>query len=188
MHLSTVEEGQHDFKAGFHTFNDSQFNSGLVSKCIKILTAAVNKDPNTSAYVIARICESETPFNAFKSFYATTKGERYQNTNFYITGIDEEVKRFYGGSTDKFQNAVIDIIHKEPAEDNVKRYILTHMWFPRYYDATLMVLELKSDNAPVTYADEYYERHGNNVDAVKGVKGNRAVEARFAQVGNAKLE
>ena len=180
MRLSIIEGTQYDFKAGFHNFSDSAFNKELVKKCVKILTAAANKGPQVTGYVIVGICESEETFKQFKSFYGTKKGERYQNTDFYITGIDEEVKRFFGGSADKFQNAVIDIINKEPIEEDVKRYILTHMWFPRYYDVTLMVLELKSDNAPITYADEYYERHGNNVDAVKGVKGNKAVEARFS--------
>ena len=81
---------------------------------------------------------------------------------------------------DKYQNEVISIIRKEPVDEEVKQYILTHMRFPRYYDATLMVLELKSGDSPVTYADAYYERQGNNAVLVEGVKAIKAVEARFS--------
>lgn len=181
MRLSTIEGGQYDFKASFHNFKDSKFNKELVRKCIRILTAAVNKGPNVSGYVIVGICETEQSFEEFKRYYATSKGTQYQNTQFYITGIDDEVKKFYSGSYDKFQNEILNIIRNEPIDDSAKHYILTHIRFPRYYESTLMILELKSDTSPVTYNDSYYERQGNNAIEVTGIKGIKALEARFAQ-------
>lgn len=179
LRLSTIEGTQYDFKVGIHNFSDGTLNTELIKRFVRILTAAVNKGPETSGYVIVGICESDNTFNEYKHFYATNKGKRYQNTQFFITGIDEEAKKFYGGNIDQFQNEVINVIKKEPIDEDVKQYILTHMRFPRYYDATLMVLELKSNNTPVTYGDEYYERQGNNAILVSGVKAIKAVEARF---------
>ena len=180
MRLSTLEGSQYDFKAGFRNFKDSKFNTDLVKKCVRLLTAAVNKGPNVTGYVIVGICEGHQTYDEFKKFYATTIGCQYQNTNFFITGIDEEVKKFYSGSYDKYQNEILDIIRNEPIEDSAKHYILTHIRFPRYYEATLMILELKSDGTPVAYDDSYYERQGNNAIRVIGIKGIKAIEARFS--------
>ncbi len=179
MRLSTLEGSQYDFKAGFHTFKDSKFNRDLVRKCVRLLTAAVNKGPNVYGYVIVGICESKPTFDEFQKYYATSKGMQYQDTAFYITGIDDEVKNFYAGSYDRFQDEILNIIRDEPIEESAKHYILTHIRFPRYYDSTLMILELKSDNEPITYDDKYFERQGNNAIEVKGIKGIRAIEARF---------
>lgn len=179
LRLSTIEGSQYDFKAGFHNLRDGKYNEGLVRKCIKLLTAAVNKESNTCGYIIVGICESLKSFEEYKSFYNTRKGTKYQNTDFFITGIDEEVKRFYGGSFDNFQNEIINLIKKEPIEENVKHYILTNIKFPRYYDVTLMVLQLMSLDSPVTYDDKYYERQGNNAVEVKGISAIKAIESRF---------
>lgn len=180
LRLSTIEGSQYDFKAGIHNFADGKLNSELVKRFVRILTAAVNKGPETYGYIIVGICETENTLNEFRRFYNTTKGTRYQHTQFYITGIDEEAKKYYGGNIDKFQNEIINIIKKEPVEEDVKQYILTHMRFPRYFDVTLMVLELKSGNSPIAYGDAYYERQGNNAVLVSGVKAIKAVEARFS--------
>lgn len=179
MRLSSLEGSQYDFKAGLHNFTDSKFNVELIKRCVRLLTAAVNKGPQTHGYVLVGICESRGSYESFKAFYHTDVGTKYQNTELYITGIDEEVKRFYGGSYDNFQNAVIAQIKKEPIEDDVKHYIITHMRFPKYYGVTLLLMELQSFDSPVTYDDSYFERQGNNAIKIEGVKGTKAVESRF---------
>ncbi len=179
LRLSTLEGSQYDFKAGFHNYTDSKFNVELVKRCVRLLTAAVNKGPRTHGYVLVGISETKESFEAFQSFYKTSSGSKYDNTDLYITGIDEEVKRFYGGSYDNFQNAVLALVKKEPIDDDVKHYIITHMKFPKYYGVTLLLMELQSNECPVTYNDSYYERQGNNAIKVEGVKAIKAVESRF---------
>lgn len=181
MRLSSLEGSQYDFKAGFHNFTDSAFNSNLVKRCVRLLTAAVNKGPETHGYVLVGICESKESYESFKAFYSTNIGTKYQNTDFYITGIDEEVKKFYGGSYDNFQNAIISLVKREPIDDDVKHYIITHMRFPKYYDVTLLLMELQSMDSPVAYNDEYYERQGNNAVKVEGVRAIKVVESRFSK-------
>lgn len=178
MRLSTTEGSQYDFKMGFHDLSTGDRNEILQKKCIKFLTAASNKGVNTHSYLIVGITEGQQSFEDFKKFYGTTKGSRFENTNFYITGIDEEVKKFYGGSIDKFQNEILSVIKKSPIEDDIKHYISTNIKFPRYYDTTIMMLELVSEK-PVTYDDKYFERQGNNIIEVTGIKGIKALESRF---------
>lgn len=179
LRLSAIEGSQYDFKAGIHNLHDGKLSVELIKRFVRILTAAVNKGPETCGYIIVGICESERTLKEYQNFYGSTKGTQFPDSDFYITGIDEEAGRFYGGNIDKYQNEVIAVIKKEPIEEDVKHYILTHIRFPRYYDATLMVLELKSTSMPVTYGDTYYERQGNNAVQVTGVKAIKAIEARF---------
>ena len=179
LRLSAIEGSQYDFKAGIHNLHDGKLSVELIKRFVRILTAAVNKGPETSGYIIVGICESERTLKEYQNFYGSTKGTQFPDSDFYITGVDEEAGRFYGGNIDKYQNEVIAVIKKEPIEEDVKHYILTHIRFPRYYDATLMVLELKSTSMPVTYGDTYYERQGNNAVQVTGVKAIKAIEARF---------
>ena len=181
LRLSTIEGSQYDFKMGIHNLHDGSFNVELIKRFVRILTAAVNKGPETNGYVIIGICESEATLKEYQTFYNSKKGTRYQDTEFFVTGIDDETNQFYGGSIDKYQNEVIAIIKKEPIEEDVRHYILTHIRFPRYYDSTLMVLELKSGDSPVAYGDDYYERQGNNAVKVEGVKAIKAVESRFVK-------
>lgn len=179
MRLSLTEGSQYDFKAGFRTYNDGSLNVDCIKKCVKTLTAAVNKAPNTAGYIIVGVCESQDTLRDFRKFYNSNKGTQYDNSKFYIVGIDDEITKFYRGSIDNFQNDVIRVIQNEPICDYAKHYILTHMWIPRYYNSTILVLELKSQNTPITYADEYYERHGNNVAKVNGITAIKALETRF---------
>lgn len=178
MRLSITEGSQYDFKMGFHDLSTGNRNEDLQKKCIKCLTAAANKGVNSHSYIIVGITEGQQSFEDFKNFYGTTKGARFENTNFFITGIDEEVKRFYGGSIDKFQNEILSIITKSPIEEDIKHFISTNIKFPRYYDTTIMMLELTSDK-PVTYDDKYFERQGNNIVEVAGISGIKALELRF---------
>lgn len=179
LRLSAIEGSQYDFKAGIHNLHDGKLSVELIKRFVRILTAAVNKGPETSGYIIVGICESERTLKEYQNFYGSTKGTQFPDSDFFITGIDEETKKFYDGNIDKYQNEVITVIKKEPIEEDVKHYILTHIRFPRYYDATLMVLELKSTTMPATYGDAYYERQGNNAVQVTGVKAIKAIEARF---------
>lgn len=179
MRKSKLEGSQYDFKAGFHNFADGKLNADLIGKCVKTLTAAVNKGPRTKSYIVVGICESRETYEQFKSHYKTKVGEQFEDTNFYITGIDEEVKKYYSNNYDKIQNEIISIIEKEPINVDVKNYILTHMIFPKYYDRVLLVMELESSITPVTYNDKYYERHGNNNKELSGISEIKALEARF---------
>ena len=179
LRKSKLEGSQYDFKAGFHNYIDGKLNTDLIKKCVKTLTAAVNKGPRTKSYIVIGVCESSDTYEQFKTHYKTSAGEQFEDTNFYITGIDEEVKKYYSNNYDRIQNEIISIVEKEPISVDVKNYILTHLIFPKYYNRVLLVMELESSTDPVTYNDKYYERHGNNNKELSGISEIKALEARF---------
>lgn len=179
--LSKIEGGQYDFKSGFHRFDNkrSSIDLELVSKCVKLLTAAVNKGPQTDGYVIFGVTEGESSFKRYQEFYKSKEGEKFENTHFYITGIDDEARKFYSGKLDMVQNDIINIIKNEPIDNDTRQFILTHMKFPNYCGRTLLVLHLQSKDKPIAYNDRYYIREGNNSIELSGAQAITALINRF---------
>ena len=174
IRLSRIEGTQYDFKMGFHNLSTGVFDEELVQKIVEILTAEVNKGPNTKGYVIVGITEGEKSFEMFRKHYGTSKGEKFEGTDFYITGIQDELKKYYGDSGDKLQNDILNIIRKAPIEDSVKNEIMTKFKMVKYRDNDIIVFELSSHKSPVLYNDTLYVRNGNQTKPISGVKATLA--------------
>lgn len=170
IRLSRIEGTQYDFKTGFHNLQTGEFNKELVLKIVEILTAEVNKGPNSKGYVIVGIIEGDDALAKFREHYSTTHGEKFEGTDFYITGIQDEIKKYYGDSGDKLQNDVLNIIRKAPIEDSVKNEIMTNFRMVKYRDDDIIVFELSSRNSPVFYNDTLYVRNGNQTKPITSAK------------------
>lgn len=179
LRLSKVENGNYDFKSGFRNLADGRFNRELIQKCVKTLTAMVNKGPNTNGYVIVGVTEGEASLKEYQKCYRTSNHKKFGNTDFYITGIDNEVDKYYKGSIDNYWKDIINVIKEEPIDAETKQFILNNMKIPTYYNNCVLVLSLRSAEKPITYNDTYYLRNGNNNDEVKGVSSINALQARF---------
>lgn len=110
----------------------------------------------------------------FRKHYGTSKGEKFEGTDFYITGIQDELKKYYGDSGDKLQNDILNIIRKAPIEDSVKNEIMTKFKMVKYRDNDIIVFELSSHKSPVLYNDTLYVRNGNQTKPISGVKATLA--------------
>lgn len=174
IRLSRIEGTQYDFKTGFHNLQTGEFNKELVLKIVEILTAEVNKGPNSKGYVIVDITEGENALVKFREHYSTTLGEKFEGTDFYITGIQDEIKKYYGDSGDKLQNDILNVIRKAPIEDPVKNEIMTKFKMVKYRDNDIIVFELFSHKSPVLYNDTLYVRNGNQTKPISGVKATLA--------------
>ena len=179
LRLSKVENGNYDFKSGFRNFNDGQLNRELIQKCVKTLTAMVNKGPNTNGYVIVGVTEGEASLKEYQKCYRTSNHKKFGNTDYYITGIDKEVEKYYRGSIDMFLKDIINVIKEEPIDAEAKQFILNNMKVPLYNDKSVLVLSLRTADKPIAYNDNYYLRNGSNNDEVKGVSSINALQARF---------
>lgn len=174
IRLSRIEGTQYDFKMGFHNLSTGAFDEELVQKIVEILTAEVNKGPNTKGYVIVGITEGEKSFEMFRKHYGTSKGEKFEGTDFFITGIQDEIKKYYGGSGDKMQNEILKTIRKAPVESSVINEIMTNFRMVKYRDNDILVFELSSHKDPVLYDDTLYVRNGNQTKPISGVKATLA--------------
>lgn len=170
LHLSITEGNQYDYKVGFHTLKKGhdEFNARLVRKCIEVLTAEVNKSSNTTGYVIVGVAENKETMETFRSFYR--KEEEYtavSNTSFYVTGVEDEIQKYYGGEGDKYVRAIKVEIEKCPIDDMYKTSIQQKMKMVSYNGHTVLILELKSKDKPIYFDKKIYIRKGSDTEYLK---------------------
>lgn len=170
LHLSITEGNQYDFKMGFHDLKkgENEVNKRLIRKCVEILTAEVNKKAQTSGYVIVGVTEGESALNSFKKFYS--KSDSYtpvSNTHFYVTGIEDELKMFYNNEGDKFVREIKKEIEGCPIESIYKTMIQQDLKLVTYGGHVLLVLYLKSEDAPIFYDKKLYIRKGTDTEYIE---------------------
>lgn len=173
LHLSITEGNQYDYKTGFHTLypGKDSFNAKMVHKCIEVLTAEVNKHAYTKGYVLIGISEKAETMENFKRFYR--KPETYvpvYNTNFYVTGIEDEIKKYYNGEGDKYIRAIKAEIEKCPIDDYTKTTIQQNMKFVSYYGHTVLSIELESGDSPIYFDNKIFIRKGSDTESLENAK------------------
>lgn len=173
LHLSITEGNQYDYKTGFHTLypGKDSFNAKMVHKCIEVLTAEVNKHAYTKGYVLIGISEKAETMENFKRFYR--KPETYvpvSNTNFYVTGIEDEIKKYYNGEGDKYIRAIKAEIEKCPIDDYTKTTIQQNMKFVSYYGHTVLSIELESGDSPIYFDNKIFIRKGSDTESLENAK------------------
>lgn len=186
LRKSTIEGSQYDFKMGLHDLIEGHDSSiqKPIHKFVKILTAEVNKAPHTKGYVIIGVTEGITSLKRYRSFYSVKDAptDPYPGTEFYITGLNEEINKYYKNNSDAFLRAVCDEIKKAPIITDVKSYILTHLKLITYVGKQILILELCSSDQAVQYDKDYYERNGNDTNKADNGEKIMALLRRFMQI------
>lgn len=174
---STIEQQLFDFKIGLHDIaTNPPFNPKCFSKIIKTLTAMANTEKNSEGYVIVGIADNERDAEHFSNVYGV---QNRTFSGFYITGVQEEIKRKYKDA-DEYYSKIKDLVKKEPIEPDVSSAILRRMRLVNYFDKLLLVFSLPSANtAPVSYDGKFYERHATSVEEVSGAAALISFFARF---------
>lgn len=167
MRKSRIEGGLFDFKTGLHDLVSGEYNEKLVLKIVATLTAQANTAPNTKGYVIIGIAEGEDTLERFKKKYGVSQVKQFEGTNFYVTGVQNELKQFYSNSGDKMQNEILRAVDKAPVNEIIKQQIKQSFKMVKYGANDIIILELESKDKPITYEDEIYVREGNNTEKLK---------------------
>ncbi len=156
---SKIEQQLFDFKLGFYNIEDNTQNHKCLSKIIKTLTSMVNIGKNKIGYVLVGIADKKEDSD---SFCKRNSVKARSFNDFYITGIDSEISKFYRNADDYF-NQTKQFIENEPIDEKVKSYITRNMRLVNYYDKSVLVLKLESSSSPLMYNSKYYERRGANI-------------------------
>lgn len=167
---SRIEGSQYDFKTGFHDLNNGSYNKDLPFKLVEILTAQANTSPQSKGYVIIGITEGDSSFQSFEKLYGKSSAKKMEGTDFYVTGVQEEIKRYYSNSGDKMQNQLLSAINQAPVHESVKQQIKQSFKMVKYGKNDIIILELASDDKPITYGGEIYIREGNNTKKLENAK------------------
>ncbi len=162
---SKIEQQLFDFKIGLHSLESSAtFNSECLKKIVKTLTAMANTGKNTKGYVLVGIADGEQDYKQFSKIYGK---DCVVFNDFYITGVESEIQKYYRNADDYF-NKVKQLIGLEPIEDYTKSYILRFMRLVNYFDRSILVFSIKSTDHPLLYDNVFFERHGANVEQIEG--------------------
>ena len=158
---SKTENSQYDFKQGLYNLRNNSFNTDLVKKIIKTLTAMANSENRAVGYVIIGVADDLQDAEKIKDKYQ----QNYVKVGtFYITGIDGEVTKYCEGNYDKYYSMIKEILLNEPISEHYRRQIGNKMRMVNYYNKSVIILKLTSDDGAVMYDDAYYTRIGASND------------------------
>lgn len=125
------------------------------------LIAMINTDPDERVAIIVGIADSKADAKDFKKHY----GEGYScSDKCYVTGIDSEVEKYWGGNLDKFEAHVKSVVEKEPINKSFKNKVLSGMKFLKFEDKRILAFlcDGKNLNDPVLYNDGCLIRRGSH--------------------------
>lgn len=161
---SSIEKQMFDLKIGLcNLTSDVQYNKECLSKIVKTLTAMANTKPTKKGYVLLGVADRKEHAEKYEKLY---KKQARQYNNYYITGIQDEVKALKI-SLDTYWEKIRKQINEEPVNSYTKSYILRNMTPVTYYEKELILFEIEADSQALDYGKEYYERNGSSVIKVE---------------------
>lgn len=164
---SSTEQALYDFKVGLHPIGaqtDKKKIDTPLSKIVKTLTAMANTFPDEgTGYCILGVADKESTAKHYKKIYKSS----YQvYSNFYVTGVESEANKHFR-NVDDFFTLLIQKIKEEPITEEYKDYICRNVVTVKYFDHTIILLQIKALSEAAIYDDKFYVRHGSNVSEVK---------------------
>lgn len=175
---SKTEQSLYDFKQGFTRLDGKkEFDLASFNKMIKTLTAMANHSPGSTGYVCVGVADDDRDAQRVTDIYGI-KPEEYKG--FKITGIHHEAENLQG-DLDKFQRWLLQQLQLQPIEQVIKDRIGQNMRLVRYYDKDILLLRLKADRDPISYAGKFYQQVGSNIDEIT-VSGYSELFRRFIEL------
>ena len=160
---SGIEAQMYDFKLGLTTLKTGMQNTECVPKIVKTLIAMGNTMPDKEATIVIGVANNLQAAKQFKEHYNTTW---IQIGECYVTGIDEEVKKYWRDK-EQYYNYIKNTIERDHVPQEVSGQILRNFYPIVYEDRTLIILTYKNMGNPVAYDSVFYERHGSHNTEVK---------------------
>lgn len=158
---SKTENAQYDFKQGIHDLISGKRNDHLITKIFKTLSAMGNSEKNAIGYVLIGVADK------FEDAEKISRKYNIKSTkvgNFYITGIDGEVQQFYNGDYDAYFTQLKNVLQQMPLDEHYRRQIGAKMKMVSYYDKSVIIIKIISDNGAIMFDNNYYTRSGANND------------------------
>ncbi len=162
---SSTEQALYDFKVGLHALSDAgdELDNTTFSKIIKTLTSMANTYPSSTGYCLLGVADNKPTADR----HTETYGSNYITySNFYITGVGSEAKKYHG-DLDKYFTKVTQLIKSQPLSERDKDNLSRNITTIRYFDKDIIILKIESDDKPSVYDGKYFVRHGSNVGEVK---------------------
>lgn len=120
-----------------------------------------NSEKNAVGYVLIGVADNFEDAEKISRKYNT---ENMKVGNFYITGIDGEVNKFYKGNYDEYFSQFKNALQTMPLDEHYRRQIGSKMRMVSYYDKSIIIMKIVNDNGAIMFDNGYYTRVGANND------------------------
>ncbi len=177
LRQSRIEQVCFDFKIGFCDLKTGVFNEESFKKCIKTLTAMANKGRSSIGYVIVGVADKEE--DAHKLEEKNIEYKPIMKEGYYITGLNYDIDTLKIPA-DRYFQKLIQILEKEPIDDEYKSYIGNNVRFMRYGEKDILILRIMGLDSPAIYDNQYYQRMGANIEKIE-TKNIASLFAKFPQ-------
>jgi hypothetical protein len=159
LNSSDAETINYDFKIGFHRLEkEGKFDDGCLAKSLRTLTAIANAGKESVGYVIIGVADSDDDKKRFESFYGS---KAIQHKNFFITGLNDEIKK-YSSAEDYKRHLEVKIKASGITPSIYVDQILRNIDYFNYYDKNIVILKIQSEDEPAKFGDKYFERLSSN--------------------------
>lgn len=163
LSASGMESQMFDFKLGLTTLDTGQRNDKCIPKIVKTLIAMGNTFPDKEAMILIGIANDAEDAQQFKEHY---RANWVEAENCYVTGVDEEIKRYWR-SKEEYCDYIKSMIEREKVLPEVSGQILRNFKSIVYEGKTLINLTYKNPGQPIAYDSVFFERHGSHNKLIK---------------------
>lgn len=171
---TATETQYYDFKQGFFKLDNSSEKQQLnhfnknVYEFVKVLTSCANNKLGKTGFVIVGISDGFNSANRIKELYGIDSCHNVSwNNNFYITGLQGEIDKFFNGKLDSLQRKVLDQIKQMPIDGFYKEYIINHSGFIIYENKPLFLFRLEPKiGESVRFENRLWKRVGEETKVV----------------------
>lgn len=161
---SKIEQNCFDYKIGFCDLRTGEFNESAYRKCIKTLTAMANKGKGKVGYVIAGVADKREDIEELKK--SSCYSVPIEKSGYYVVGLDYDSEKL-GISADRYFQKLIQILDKEPIDEQYKSYIGNNIRFIDYGGKSILIMKIEGLDKPAIYDNQYYQRKGANLDKIE---------------------
>ena len=151
---SYTENSQYDFKQGLHNLVTGELDEKLTRKIFKTLTSMANSGKGSVGYILLGVADKLEDAKKIKDIYGT---DYIKVGEFYITGLDGEINKFYT-SHDVYFSKIKSMLFNMPILDHYKRQIGTKMRMVNYHGRSVIIMKIVCDNGAARFDNAYYTR------------------------------
>ncbi|WP_343520746.1 DUF262 domain-containing protein [Sphingomonas sp.] len=160
---SLTEQSAYDFKQGFLRLDgNNQFDEECFDNVLRTAVGISNIRKDYIGYIVIGVAENIQTAKRVQELYDI---QPVVFASYYVTGLDHEATAL-GKNQDKYFQMIVEKVLSSKVSSPLREYLARHLRTIRYYDKTIFVFEIQSQEDPSNYEGRYYDRTGAQLKEV----------------------
>ena len=152
-----------EFKISTINFKNGHFNGNVIDNIVQTFTAINNLKSNKTGFIVVGVTDSKNSAISYDKNFSSGYSE---NSGYCVTGLKNEIAKFYNGDNDKYLRNFKNKIYKQPISDIIKEHLINNTFFMYYCRRLLLVIKCDYRGILYRYGGDFYLRHSCNTDKV----------------------